>query len=656
VELILFDGDAPVESICLDPDRDRTFCYWHAFVHGVEAGQLYGYRVDGPFEPKTGLRFDRDKVLVDPYAREVIVGPGYDRRAASGPGDNLNLCMKSVVVDGSDYDWEGDRPLNRPLSETVIYELHVRGFTHSPDSGVPAAKRGTFAGLVEKIPYLKELGVTAVELLPVFQFDEQDAPEGLINYWGYSPICFFAPHRKYSSDRRPMGPTNEFRSLVKELHRAGIEVILDVVYNHTAEGNESGPTLSLKGLENRIYYLLDSNRAKYTNYSGTGNTLNANHSIVRRMILDSLHFWVEEMHVDGFRFDLASILSRDENGEPMENPPILWDIESDPRLASTKLIAEAWDAAGLYQVGTFVGDRWQEWNGKFRDDVRRFFRCDRGSVRDLAPRLIGSPDLYGHEDREPQQSINFVTCHDGFTLNDLVSYNVKHNQANKEKNRDGHNENFSWNCGVEGPSSNPRVEKLRHQQIKNLLTITMISLGTPMILMGDEVRRTQLGNNNAYCQDNPISWFDWSLTQRHKDLFEFVKKLIALRLRLEEVEGSDAVSLMRLLKRANIRWHGVEADRPDWTEHSHSLAFSARSLIDHRHYHVMLSAYWRPLRFRVPTLGQDLMWKRIIDTSFPPPHEIYSWSEAPAIEVGYYRVAPHSVVVLHARRVSKRGK
>ena len=374
-----------------------------------------------------------------------------------------------------------------------------------------------------------------MELLPVFQFDAQDCPPGKVNYWGYAPVSFFAPHQAYSSRQDPLGPVDEFRDMVKALHRAGIEVILDVVFNHTAEGDHTGPTLSFRGIDNPTYYILEEGGSRYANYTGCGNTLNANHPVVRRMIVDSLRYWVEEMHVDGFRFDLASILARDSSGQPLPNPPVLWDIESDPALAGTKLIAEAWDAAGLYQVGSFVGDAWKEWNGRFRDDVRDFFRGEPGSVRRVADRLVGSPEIYGHKEREAEQSVNFVTCHDGFTLNDLVSYNQKHNEANGEDNRDGANDNRSWNCGVEGPTDDPAVEKLRNRQVKNFLTVTLLSLGVPMILMGDEVRHTQGGNNNAYCQDNEISWFDWTLLEKHADVHRFVTLLIARRL-LRDVE------------------------------------------------------------------------------------------------------------------------
>ncbi|MGC2204042.1 MAG: isoamylase, partial [Stellaceae bacterium] len=500
VDLLLFDDAAathPARVIELDPRTHRTYHYWHVFVPGIGPGQVYAYRADGPFDPGRGLRFDPAKALLDPYGRAVVVPDGYSRRTTSRYGQNNAIAMKSVVVDLDVYDWEGDAPLRRPFATTVIYEMHVAGFTRHPSSGVAPERRGTYAGMIEKIPYLQDLGITAVELLPVFQFDRQDCPPGSVNYWGYSPVSFFAPHAGYSSRKDPLGPIDEFRDLVKALHRAGIEVILDVVYNHTAEGNAEGPTLCFRGLANEIYYILDEDPAQYANYSGTGNTLNANQSIVRRMILDSARYWVTHMHVDGFRFDLASILSRDETGRPLENPPVLWDIDSDPVLAGIKQIAEAWDAAGLYQVGSFFGDNWKEWNGRFRDDVRRFVKSDSGTVRWLAQRALGSPDIFGHQEREPEQSINFVTCHDGFTLNDLVSYNDKHNEANGEGNRDGPGTNLSWNCGVEGPTEDTAVEQLRRRQAKNFIVILLTSIGTPMLQMGDEMRRTQQGNSNA---------------------------------------------------------------------------------------------------------------------------------------------------------------
>jgi len=431
--------------------------------------------------------------------------------------------MKSVITDSSTFDWQGDRPLKHPFRNTVIYEMHVAGFTRHPNSGVTEANKGTYLGIIEKIPYLKYLGITAVELLPVFQFDTQGAPFGLTNYWGYGPVSFFAPHLGYCTSNDPLVCLDEFRTMVKELHRADIEVLLDVVYNHTGEGDENGPTLCFRGLENSFYYILEKHKARYANFTGAGNTLKANHSIVKRLILDSLRYWVAEMHVDGFRFDLASIFSRNESGKPMLNPPIVWEIDSDPVLAGTKLIAEAWDSGGLYQVGSFGQDKWKEWNGHFRDDIRSFVKGDEGTVVKLRNRIAGSPDLYDRGNRPAGQSINFVTCHDGFTLNDLVSYDVKHNAANRESNRDGTDANLSWNCGVEGPTDGSEIHQLRMRQIRNLLALTLLSSGTPMLLMGDEVCRTQLGNNNAYCQDNATGWFDWSLCDTNADLLRFVR-------------------------------------------------------------------------------------------------------------------------------------
>jgi glycogen operon protein len=654
VELLLFDGvdsTQPSRVIALDPNRNRTCNYWHVFVPGLNAGQIYGYRVHGPYEPRRGLRYDPGKVLLDPYGKAVAVPSGYSRSEASGVGENISTAMKSVVTNSRTYDWEGDIPLKRPFVRSVIYEMHVGGFTRHPNSGLAPEKRGTFAGLMEKIPYLKELGVTSLELLPVFQFDWQDCPEGLVNYWGYSPVSFFAPHHAYSSRKDPLGVLDEFRDMVKALHREGIEVILDVVFNHTAEGNQHGPTLSFKGLDNRIYYMLGDGGASYADYTGTGNTLNANNPIVRRMILDCLHYWVEVMHVDGFRFDLASILSRDENGCPMANPPILWDIDSDPVLAGIKLIAEAWDASGLYQVGSFIGDSWKEWNGKFRDDVRRFLRGNNGSVRNFATRLLGSPDIFGHEEREPEQSINFVTCHDGFTLNDLVSYNCKHNENNGEGNRDGYDDNQSWNCGVEGPSDDQYVENLRTRQIKNFLAITLIALGAPMLHMGDEVRRTQGGNNNAYCQDNELSWFDWTLPDRHRDLFRFCRRLISRRLNRDMSTEASVMSLNQLLRRSRIEWHGVRLHQPDWNDDSHSIAVTTWSHDEHLMYHLMFNAYREALVFQLPPVsaGASSAWRRVMDTFQESPNDICAWKDAPTISETRYTVQPYSFVFLCAR-------
>ena len=653
VELLLFDREddaRPARVISLDPFLNRTYHYWHVFVPGVQSGQLYGYRVHGPFDPSQGLRFDPTKVLLDPYGRAVAVPKIYSRKAAQEQGDNAATAMKSVVVNPRVYDWEGDIPLRRPSSQTIIYEMHVKGFTRHASSGVSEDTRGTFRGLIEKISYLQDLGISAVELLPVFQFDPQDCPPGRVNYWGYSPVSFFAPHQAYSSRQNPLGAVDEFRDMVKSLHRAGIEVILDVVFNHTAEGDHRGPTMSFRGLDNNAYYLLEQDRSHYANYSGTGNTLNANHPIVRRMIVDSLRYWVEEMHVDGFRFDLASILARDSVGHVMSNPPVLWDIESDPTLAGTKIIAEAWDAAGLYQVGSFVGDSWKEWNGRFRDDVRAFFRGENGSLPHFADRLLGSHEIYRHKEREAEQSVNFVTCHDGFTLNDLVSYDHKHNEANGEENRDGANDNRSWNCGVEGSTTDPEIERLRTRQVKNFMTVTLLSLGIPMFLMGDEVRQTQHGNNNAYCQDNELNWFDWSLLVKHADVHRFVKLLIARRLRRNIGPERQRMTLIELIREGIKGWHGVKLNQPDWSDHSHSVALSAELPKEGLLVHLIFNAYWEPLDFELPPIGTRTgnSWRRWIDTFRESPEDITAWQEAPAISESTYHVGPRSVIVLWA--------
>jgi isoamylase len=650
-QFLLFDDiDAPNPSrvIDLDPRSNRTYHYWHAFVPGINAGQIYAYRVSGPFDPVRGLRFDPNKVLLDPYGKCIARPAGRSREAARHPGDNAASALRNVVVDPSAYDWEGDAPLGRPFAKTIIYEMHVGGFTRHPSSGLSPERRGTYAGLIHKIPYLRDLGVSAVELLPVFAFDEQDGPPGLGNYWGYQPLSFFAPHDGYSSRSDPLGAIDEFRDMVKALHRAGIEVILDVVYNHTAEGGEDGPTICFRGLANETYYILGEDKSRYADYTGCGNTLNANEPIVRRLILDSLRYWVSEMHVDGFRFDLASILSRDQQGRPMASPPILWDIESDPVLANVKLIAEAWDAAGLYQVGSFVGDSWKEWNGRFRDDIRAFLKGDNGTVCALAFRLTGSPDVYQRKEREAEQSVNFVTCHDGFTLNDLVSYNSKHNEANGEENRDGADHNLSWNCGVEGPTTDPEVERLRVRQIKNFLTLTLLATGTPMLLMGDEVRRSQGGNNNAYCQNTEISWFDWTLVEKKPDLHRFFKALVAFRMNRDlPVERLD-MTLNELLRRQPFQWHGIRLNAPDWGDQSHSLAATVPLLGYRLRLHLIINAYWEALQFAIPAVDAQEPWRRCIDTYRDPPEDFCSWADAQSVEGSTCLVQSRSVVILLA--------
>lgn len=704
VDLLLFDGPndpMPSRVINLHRNHNRTFYYWHVFVQGLKAGQVYAYRVHGPYQPEKGHRFDPQKVLLDPYAKAIAGKDIYDRQAAILPGDNCAQALRSVVVDTSAYDWEDDQALRTPYASSVIYELHVGGFTCNPNSGLSQEKLGTYAGLIEKIPYLQDLGITAVELLPVHYFDPEDAQPGLTNYWGYSTIGFFAPHQSYSSEDDPLEVVDEFRDMVKALHKAGIEVILDVVFNHTAEGNENGPTLSFRGIDNRVYYILDEDKSSYSNYSGCGNSLKANHPIVGGLILDSLRYWVSEMHVDGFRFDLASVLVRDTNGVPLHDSAIatanvIWAIESDPILAGTKLIAEAWDAAGLYSVGKFVelADWFAEWNGPFRDDVRRFVKGDNGTVPLLASRLLGSPDIYHRQDTDINRSINFVTCHDGFTLVDLVSYNEKHNEANGENNRDGANDNFSWNCGVEGETDDPEINRLRLRQIKNFLTILFFSQGTPMLLMGDPVGRTQKGNNNGYCQNNELSWFDWSGEETHCDETHFLRGIINLTQKLSlfleesllpvlhfdlprlpeesgdsELEDSeeqkldykplppvDEKTLQEMYLKATyhlpgpcVAWHGVKLAQPDWSYTSHTLAATLFHPQAGEILHLLFNAYWEPLSFELPPLNDGLGWHRLVDTYLPTPEDFQELEIAPPIQKNEYTVQPRTTVVLMAK-------
>lgn len=655
MHLLFFDSeDASSASrvISLDPKLNRTGHYWHIEVPDISPGQLYAYRADGVYAPEFGYRFDPEKVLLDPYAKAACVSR-YSRAAAINHGNNEALSMRSVVADLDHYDWEGDQPLRRDFRETVIYELHVGGFTRSPNSGISKETRGTYAGLVEKIPYLQELGVTAIELMPVCQFDWQDAPAGLENYWGYSPVSFFALHLGYSVSQSPLQCLDEFRDMVKALHRANIEILLDVVYNHTAEGGADGPTVCLKGLDNSIYYALSPDRRNYLDFTGTGNTLNANQSVARRLIVDSLHYWVSEMHVDGFRFDLAAVLNRDESGTPISNSPVFWDIDSDPVLAGAKLTAEAWDASGLYEIGSFSRDRWKEWNGRFRDDVRSFLKSDRGKVFNLQQRLLGSPDLYGTHRNSAEQGINFVTCHDGFTLNDVFSYNEKHNESNSQQNRDGVFDNLSWNCGWEGPSDSPAVEGLRERQIRNAYALNLLAAGVPLLTMGDEVRRTQMGNNNAYCQNNFISWFDWDLLAKNSGVRRFVSLLIRRRKHFIVSAGGKPLSLAEFLAQAQIDWHGVKLFSPDLSEDSHTLA--ATGYIENGPaFHLMLNAFWEPLSFAVPAAPQNAQWVRVIDTFLSPPKDIMD--DPTDAVASNYLVEPRSTVLLLSQSVADRAK
>ncbi|WP_231930793.1 glycogen debranching protein GlgX [Botrimarina hoheduenensis] len=638
----------PYRLIELNPDTDRWGDLWCAFVPELKAGTLYHLQADGPFEPEQGHRFDPHARLIDPFAK-ALAGDFL-------PGtDGVVRPPKCVVVDDH-FDWGGDRHLCRPLSETVIYEMHVRGFTKSPTSGVDSP--GTYLGVIEKIPYLKSLGVTAVELMPVHEFptNESDGTNTKrANYWGYDPMAFFAPHRGYAEGTEPGAHVNEFKQMVRELHAAGIEVILDVVFNHTSEGNDQGPTFSFKGLENSVYYMLNGD-GSYKNYSGCGNTVNSNHPITREMIFHCLRHWVYNYHIDGFRFDLASILSRNRNGELVPNPPLVEYIAEDPMLSDTKIIAEAWDAAGAYQVGSFATRRWAEWNGAYRDNVRRYWRGDLGMTGPMATRLAGSSDLYQSSGRQPYHSINFITSHDGYTLNDLVSYERKHNLANGEENRDGDNNNYAANYGVEGPTRRLPIRKLRRRQAKNFLATLMLSQGVPMMVSGDEVLRTQRGNNNAYCQDNALSWFDWRLVQRNAEMLRFTQAVIALRVHQPTLRRADFLtgSPHGAGELPDVSWYGTNGQVIDWNHTFHSLTcLLGPSGIDDpaaRHVLILMHSGGQPQAFQTPIAARKLEWRLVIDTGADSPADAFVESQGPLLDTGMpIRMEHHSLRVYVAR-------
>ena len=660
VELLLYeqaDSPAPFQVIQLDPELNRTFYSWHVFVEKLEVGIHYTWRVDGPDDAgRYGFRFNKHRELLDPWAR-AVTQEFWDRKRISQAEGESNASMRCVVVEPS-YDWEEDQPLNHHLEDTIIYEMHVGGFTRHPSSNV--GNPGTFAGVIEKIPYLKELGVTDVELMPIMAFDEQDVPEGvakrgLKNYWGYSTHSFFSPHPGYCITPKEGSHLQEFRDMVKALHKADIGVILDVVFNHTAEGGADGPTINFKGFGHRTFYHLDpSNPRVYRDYTGCGNTVNCNHPLVARFIVECLEYWVREMHVDGFRFDLASVLARGEDGNPMQHPPVLWSIELSQVLAHTRIIAEAWDAAGLYQVGAFPGFRWAEWNGRYRDVIRRFVRGEKGLVGEIATRLMGSSDLYQPHGRLPINSINFVTCHDGFTLYDLVSYNEKHNEANGEGNRDGTSENVSWNCGLEGETKDPHILSLRRRQAKNFIAILLLSQGVPMLLAGDEVLRSQGGNNNAYCQDNELGWFDWTLTEQNKEMFRFVKQMIAFRKR------HACLRRKRFLKGEkqkdhhfpDVTWHGAKVNDPAWEDpEAQLLAFTLSGVTgSEEDIHVVLNMADTSEQVDLPLIPPDSTWFRAVDTCQDPPADIMEPTEQLPLRNCFYTVQPRSVVIFERRK------
>ena len=648
LSLVLFrPGELdPALEVPLDPKINRTGDVWHICLQGLVPGFEYGYRVAGDNDSPVH-RFDDQQVLLDPYARAVS-GPSLWRaatRKASRAGN-----WRGLLVDDT-FDWEFDQPLNHHLADSVIYEMHVRGFTRHDSAQV--VHPGTFRGVIEKIPYLQKLGVTAVELLPVTEFDEADnyrknplTGEALHNFWGYHPLSFFAPKAAYAVAMTVGAQVDEFKEMVKALHAAGIEVILDMVFNHTGEGNEEGRTLSLRGLDNSVYYIVDAEGGNYANYSGCGNTVNCNHPVVRDLIIDALCYWVTEMHVDGFRFDLASILGRGSDGEVLTNPPLLERIAGNPVLANTKLIAEAWDAAGLYQVGTFPNfGRWAEWNGKFRDDIRRFVRGDKGMVPVLATRLSGSSDLYQDDGRAPHHSINFVTSHDGFTLADLVSYKTKHNEVNGEYNADGDNNNFSANHGVEGPSGDPAICALRERQLRNFASLLILAHGVPMLLAGDEMGRSQNGNNNSWCQDNDMGWLNWVDLEQNHELYQFFCHLIAFRqqhalLRPRHFEGEENGD-------RQLAWHGTRLGQVDWSDNSHSLGMHLQGHSDEAEIYLITHAAEDDVDFSLPTSEKQAPWRRFVDTALLSGQSSCVPGEEPeVVDQQSYRVQGRSVVVL----------
>jgi isoamylase len=688
VSLLLFDepNDAePSHEIVLDPKQFRTGDCWHVLVEGLGPGRLYLYRVDGPYTPAEGHRFNRNKLLLDPYAKALTGNFQWDLGESLGylPGhpdadlsfserEDAALLPKCIVVD-DDFDWQGDRPLNYPLNKSVIYETHIRGLTSHPSAADRFGVRhpGTFRGIVEMIPYLKELGVTSLEFLPVAEFDEFEyedrtnpvSGESLKNYWGYSTIAFFAPKGSYATANARGEQVAEFKTMVRELHRAGIEVILDIVFNHTGEGDHLGRTLSFKGLDNGIYYILAPDRRYYMNYSGCGNTLNCNHPVVREMIIGCLHYWVQEMHVDGFRFDLGSILGRGPDGEMMDNPPVLETIAQDPVLRDTKIIAEAWDAGGAYQVGQFPGGRWAEWNDRFRDDVRAFWRGEKGMASFFATRLSGSADLYLQTGRKPYHSVNYITAHDGFTLSDLVSYEIKHNEANGEKGQDGSEVNLSCNWGEEGETDDPAVLEIRRKMVRNFLATLLLSSGTPMILGGDEIRRTQGGNNNAYCHDNGISWYDFSRMNDYPGTYRFARLLIAFRNahpalhRQEFFVGRDLSNN----EVPDIGWFDENGGPMDWNRPDNVLALRIDGSRKEIHAEaddvdiiMFFNATGTAKEFLVPEPHEDQEWVRVIDTAEPSPADFLEVGQKVPVRAGdRYKVRELSMTVLIGVRIRR---
>ena len=656
--LVLFErGEAQPYAEIPFPDEFKIGDVYCMTVFDLDYERLeYGYRLDGPFKPEEGYRFDKNVILSDPYAKVLS---GRETWRADPNWDDVYPYRSRLAFE--DFDWENDHPLETPIEDLTIYEMHVKGFTSHPSSEVKNA--GTFSGIRNKIPYFKSLGVNCIELMPIYEFDEwensrknPETGELLVNYWGYSTVNFFSPKAGYAATGKFGMQVDELKTLIKELHKNGIEVFLDVVFNHTAEGDHRGHTISFRGIDNKTYYMLTP-EGYYFNFSGTGNTLNCNHPVVRNMVLDCLRYWASDYHIDGFRFDLAAILGRAQDGSPLSNPPLLESLAYDPILAKCKLIAEAWDAGGLYQVGSFPAyGRWAEWNGKYRDAVRKFLKGEPGMIGEMSQRIQGSPDMYSS--RGPTASINFVACHDGFTLKDMFTYNEKHNEANGEDNNDGANDNNSWNCGVEGETDDVGINFLRHKQIKNALSLLMVSQGVPMILMGDEMGQTQRGNNNTYCQDTEWNWLNWSLLKSNPDLFNFAQQIIRFRKAHPVLRSATHFRHYDYADSGipDISFHGTQAWRPDWSETGHALGFmlcgnhaKAGTIRDETIY-VAMNMYWEPLNFELPNLENGTKWYVFANTDMANSEDIHAVGEEHLLEnqLAFF-VGSRSIVILVAK-------
>ncbi|MFA6915926.1 MAG: isoamylase [Parachlamydiales bacterium] len=647
VTLCLFEVNSfqQIATITLDPKVNKTGNIWHVEVGGIPLPVVYGWRINGPVGPGKRYRFDYSKVLLDPYAKAV-----YNRNAW---GQSAEEPLLGVVTEAKPYDWEGDKPLNIPSEKLIIYEMYLRGFTQDTSSGVQ--EKGTYRGLIDKIPYLKDLGINAVEFLPIHVFDECLNPfcdpvtkKPLLNVWGYSSLNYFSPMQKFAFDQSPGGALNEFKDMVKALHKAGIEVILDVVYNHTGEGAYGDPPLTFKGIDYSAYYMLDANNEPL-DYTGCGNSVSSNHPVTKEMIIESLRYWVREMHVDGFRFDLASVLYRGRYGAIMSNPPVIDGISEDPLLGQTKLIAEPWDAVGMYQVGEFYPKepRWSEWNGRYRDCVRGFLNGFHTNKGEFATRISGSQDLYNH--RKPYCSLNFVTCHDGFTLKDLVSYGQKHNLANGEDNRDGTNDNLSNNYGVEGPTENPEIAEIRLKQRKNFITILLLSQGIPMLYMGDEYGHTKKGNNNTYPQDNELNWFEWDVLEKEKGFYRFVKQMISFRKRHSRLQKEA------FLTDKDISWHGIKPMYQAWDSPDPLIAFTLYNHLTQEHIYVAINMRTEKALITLPEPPEDFQWHLLVDTSLDSPQDIIEEDTSVPYEKLQYVIDAMTIIILKSKKAKTKA-